>query len=105
MSGDELLHRDALPGRDVALAHSVLELGTIGGSGGCNGLSGTIDAGDDGSLALTGLAITEMACEPFEIMEFESAYFDALTRVDGWEVTPGVLTFHGDGVTLAYDEG
>ena len=46
-----------------------------------------IEAVDDGLLALTELVITEMACEPFSILEFESAYLRALDRTTSWEVS------------------
>ena len=64
-----------------------VDAGTIGGNGGCNQFGAVIEVVDDGLLALTELVITEMACEPFSILEFESAYLRALGRTTSWEVS------------------
>lgn len=80
----------------------------IGGNAGCNSFSGSIEAGFDGAndggpLAITKVAMTEMACEH---LEFEAAYLDLIGRVTEWGLTPpSGLVFRGDGIELVYGIG
>lgn len=76
--------------------------GMIQGNAGCNTFGGTIDRGEDGSLALGDLAQTEMACE---YLDFEIDYTTALLRADRWEATPDELAFVADGVRISYQPG
>jgi heat shock protein HslJ len=77
----------------------------IEGNLGCNSFSGTISAPfdgdrDGGSLTLSGLTQSEMACDR---LEFELAYTELLTSVTEWELAPpSGLVLRGDGVELVY---
>lgn len=80
----------------------------IEGDAGCNQFGGRIDAPfdgdrDGGSLTLSELFWTEMACAD---LDFEVVYLDLLTRVDSWELAPpSGLVFGGDGIELVYGVG
>jgi heat shock protein HslJ len=58
--------------------------GNVGGSTGCNSVSGTY-ALDGTSLTFGPLMTTRMACEE-PLMAQETAVLDALAAVEGWEV-------------------
>lgn len=73
--------------------------GTIQGDAGCNSFSGTIDRGDDGSLAFRDLAQTEMACDQ---LAFEIEYTRALVSADRWEASPDGIAFVADNARLTY---
>lgn len=110
LAGDWLLTSATIAGADTELPAGrdldlTIEAGRISGNGGCNSFGGTIDAGDDGSLTLSDLAITEMGCEPFSINEFETSYVQALIGADEWDVTPTALIFRGEGTELVYEAG
>ncbi|MEJ2710494.1 MAG: META domain-containing protein [Anaerolineales bacterium] len=60
--------------------------GQISGFGGCNNYSGTFEASADGTLSLSPLATTLMACP--QGMELESAYLDALQNPQGFAFSP-----------------
>jgi heat shock protein HslJ len=85
-----------------AVLEMTIEAGEIRGDAGCNHYGGTIEAGDDGSVHLTDLAWTEMACEPRTLMDFEQVHLGALVEATTWEVTPDALVFRGEGVELVY---
>jgi len=62
-------------GADVTVPDGIdmeIELGRIGGTGGCNSFGGRIDAADDGTLVLAELGWTEMACAASERTDFET---------------------------------
>ena len=80
-----------------------IEGGQISGLAGCNQFGGDVDAADDGSFSTSDVFITEMACEPLSLLDFEQVYLGALGRATAWEVTPAGLTLSGDGVELVYE--
>ena len=95
-------------GADVTVPDGIdmeIELGRIGGTGGCNSFGGRIDAADDGTLVLAELGWTEMACADSERMDFETTYLTALTEVDRWEASPEGISFISADVVLAYRPG
>lgn len=58
---------------------------SVSGRAPCNAYHGTFDLGTDGSVEVTGIAVTQMACEP-AVMDAEAAYLAALEAVDEVEV-------------------
>lgn len=79
-----------------------MEAGVIGGLGGCNRFGGELQIDPDGTMTITNLAMTEMACQPLSLLDFESAYVGALSRADSWAVTPTDLVLTGADVELRY---
>ncbi len=63
-----------------------MEDGTAGGSGGCNGLSGSY-ALDGPDLSFSGLGVTTMGC-PDPIGAVEEAYLAALSDIAGYDISP-----------------
>ena len=96
-------------GADVKLPASAIdmeiELGRIGGTGGCNTFGGAIEAADDGSLVITDMSWTEMACMDSGRMDFESAYLPALAGVNRWEASPDGIVFSSDSAVLSFAPG
>lgn len=72
-----------------------------GGTSACNQYSGpyTISAPD---FSFGDMTSTLMACDPEEVMDSESAYLDAIGRVDAFSATEERLTLSGDGVELIF---
>lgn len=68
-----------------------------GGTAACNSYGGTVEV-DGGNVRVIELWQTEMACEPAEVMESESAYLRALRDVD-------TVSDDEDGLTLLGPEG
>ncbi len=104
-SGGETL---ALPVEPVSM--SIIAPDEVNGSAGCNSFGGQISApfgdGDFGDLSFSKMAITEMACEPIEVMDFEASYMEALGNADAWELSPPTgLVFRGEGIELVYEIG
>lgn len=74
---------------------------TYGGTAACNHYGGVYSLA--GSSIELGLAdITEMACEPATTMELESAYIEAVDKVDEVEVEGGRLKLTGHGAELVF---
>lgn len=71
----------------------------VAGVAACNSYAGTLDIGDDGSFTLGGLAITEMACEPADVMATEAAVLDAFAAIDTYELTDELVLTSDDGAT------
>jgi heat shock protein HslJ len=96
LSGDALVE-----GTEVTLRFGDT---SVEGNGGCNTYGGSY-ATSDGSLSLSGVYWTEMACpEPEGVLEQEQAYFQALDAVAGYEVDGeqlGLLDENGNRI-LAY---
>lgn len=110
LAGDWVLTSATIDGTAVELPVDVviditIERGQISGNGGCNGFGGLIAAADDGSLSLTEVFITERACLPLSILDFETGYVQALGAATEWEVTPTGLIFRGEGTELRYEPG
>ncbi|MGI9606782.1 MAG: META domain-containing protein [Acidimicrobiales bacterium] len=82
-----------------------IELGQVSGTGGCNRFGGQIVSGDDGSLSLVDIAITEMACVDQDMMSFETTYVSALIEATTWSVEPNALTFSSDSAELRFVAG
>lgn len=80
----------------------------IDGDAGCNSFGGRIDAPfdgdrDGGTLSISDMFWTEMACEN---LDFEVVYLDLLMQVDQWELAPpSGLVLRGDGIELVYGIG
>jgi len=73
--------------------------GSLAGSGGCNTYGGSYTA-SDGSLALSDLYWTEMAClEPEGVLDQELAYLNALNTVARYRVDAGRLTLYDEAWT------
>ena len=75
----------------------------IGGTAACNSYGGTFDA-STGSVTISELSITEMACDPPETMELERAYVDALLAVNEAVIEGTTLTLSGPETTLEFEE-
>ena len=107
LAGIWILDSFVLDGASVDLPARPIDMeiaaGRIDGTGGCNGFGGTLDAGDDGSLRITEMAWTEMACP--DTMDFETRYLPALAEVNRWEASPAGITLSGDRATLTYSPG
>jgi heat shock protein HslJ len=68
----------------------------------CNSYGATVQV-DGSDLTITELMYTEMACMPDEAMRSEAAYFDALQRVETYDVSTGMLVLRGPEVELIFD--
>jgi len=68
------------------------------GSGGCNTVFGAYQASGSGALTVSDLAWTEMGCEPFDVMEVEQAFLQAVGRALSYRV-------QGDGLEIEFDGG
>ena len=66
----------------------------IFGTAACNGYGGDYQISDE-VLQITGVAVTEMACAPDEVMESERAFLEALLNVDAAELADGKLVMTG----------
>ncbi len=72
--------------------------GSIGGNGGCNGFSGSLEKTDSG-IAIGPLGATRRAC-PAPIMDRESAFFEALQKTTKFQPGSDRLQLLGDGDLL-----
>ena len=106
IAGDWILQGLEVDGTAVALPDGELEMtiepGVIRGNLGCNTFSGEIDAADDGSLTVRGLAQTERACEEQSRMEFEAIYGRALGAATAWDIDSSGLTLSSASVVIVY---
>jgi len=92
-------------GAQLTLVESVpvtllVEDGRASGSAACNTYTTSVDTAD-GGWRISGAAVTRMACEA-ELMTLETAYLDALARVDTADVADGTLTLTGPDVRLVF---
>jgi heat shock protein HslJ len=73
----------------------------IAGSSACNTYFGgyTINGTE---ISFSDMGSTLMACEPAEVMDSESMYLDAMSKVDSFTATSDTLTLTGDGVELVF---
>ena len=69
---------------------AVFEDSAVGGNGGVNSYSGVLDVSADGKMTITEIVSTLMA-GPEPAMSQETAFFDALARVERFEVTESEL--------------
>jgi heat shock protein HslJ len=87
-----------IPADQQALTLQFADAGNVNGSGGCNSIGGSYQAGMDGKLSFGPLISTKMAC--LEGMQQESAYFNALAQVQQFYTYGGRLTLSSaDGQT------
>ena len=109
LKGVWVLRSFTLDGTDVALPGDVIDMtierGRITGTGGCNGFGGEIDAGDDGTLTITDMSWTEMACADAERMDFESSYLPALAGATRWDADPDGISFSSSSAVMVYEPG
>lgn len=91
----------AIPAPAGARATLVVEDESLGGTAFCNGYGGDYRLAG-GGLAVSGLAQTEMGCEP-AVMAAEEAFLAALQAADDRAaVEDGQLVLAGDGVELRF---
>jgi heat shock protein HslJ len=76
---------------------------SVGGISACNHYGGRLRL-SGGSVTIDEIFMTEMACLDEGVMEMESAYLDALGRVDAVSLEDDHLVLAGDGVTLRFVE-
>jgi heat shock protein HslJ len=95
-------------GKEVELGDKLLNLqfeegSKANGEGGCNSFFADYQVSSDGKLSFGPIGSTKMACEPG--MDLETAYFDALSRVQQFRTEQGKLTLSStDGkTTLIYN--
>jgi heat shock protein HslJ len=101
-----VLDSGSVDGADIAIAEDhpitlTFEESGIAGSSGCNTYFGgyTIDGS---AISFSDMGSTMMACEPTEVMDSESMYLDAMSKVDAFTATDDTLTLTGDGVELVF---
>lgn len=78
--------------------------GEVSGSGGCNSYSGTYEAegvsdGEEGSISISNVGGTEMACEDL-VMAQEAAFYEALTSAATYRVVVDRLELRDAGGEL-----
>jgi putative lipoprotein len=74
---------------------------SLGGVGGCNSYGGSIAFEDDGSLSISEVYSTMMACEEAKMSQ-ERAFFDALGMTSGYSIESETLTlFDAEGNAVA----
>ncbi len=102
-----MLASATVDGETLALLEShpvtllVDDAGAVGGTAACNSYFGTLIEGD---TLFEGFGVTEMACDPPETLDLESAFLTALGRTTTAERDGGQLVLAGDGVELRFDE-
>lgn len=107
IQGSWILESGTLDGDLIELAAShpvTLELGedSIGGTAACNGYQGNYRVSGSEFEIVEGLAVTEMACIPEEIMTTERRYLDALMAANRVSLDDGKLVLSGAGSELFY---
>jgi heat shock protein HslJ len=107
VEGSWLLESGALEGEEIPLRAShpvtmILEDGRISETAACNGYRGRYRISGSGFEIPEGLAVTEMACSPAEVMETERLYLDALLATDRVAVEESGLILTGAGVELVF---
>jgi heat shock protein HslJ len=78
-----------------------LENDAVGGTAACNSYGGSYTL-SNGEMIISELVHTEMACFPEETMASESAYLEALSRVEAVTASEDSLTLTGGGAELAF---
>ncbi len=74
----------------------------LSGTAACNSYGGTADL-DDERFRAREVFQTEMACDPAEVMDSESAYLEAFRQVTTYERRDDVLVLRGADVELVYE--
>lgn len=80
-----------------------LESGQINGTAACNGYGGKFELSGSSFSIVEGLAVTEMACQPEEVMRSERAFLDAIAAVDKVELTNEGLVLTGPETELRFE--
>ncbi|MDX1469723.1 MAG: META domain-containing protein [Acidimicrobiia bacterium] len=89
-----------VPGWPITM---ILDGDSIGGTASCNSYGGRLQAGSAGSFSVDGgLAITEMACMPPEVMEAERLFMEALVDADRISRIGDNLTLDGPSTDLEF---
>lgn len=79
-----------------------LDSGRIGGTAACNGYGGGyMLSGSDFSIQ-DGLSVTEMACQPEDVMDSERAFLEALVATNRAELTNEGLVLRGPDTELTF---
>ena len=91
----------ALPKIDGVEITMGIEDDTIRGVGACNIYSGDVVV-DGSGFSIDSVAVTEMGCQPFEVMELEQVFLAALTAVDTASREGEDLVLTGPEVSLSF---
>lgn len=108
IEGSWELRSGALDSEPVTLVAShpvtmTLEDGQIGGTAACNSYGGQYTISSSEFNIEGGLAVTEMACFPPEVMDSEQQYLKALASVDHVELTNDGLVLRGPDTELSFE--
>lgn len=77
--------------------------GEIGGTAACNSYGGQYTISGSEFNVEGGLSVTEMACQPAEVMESEQQFLQALTSVDEVQLTNEGLVLVGSDTELSFN--
>ena len=80
------------------------EAGQVNGCSGCNTYFGGYSEPQKGKLAFESVGATKMAC-PQPMMEIEHSYLSTLRKVNGYQITDGILQLLQDeNVVLTFEK-
>lgn len=80
------------------------EAGQVNGCSGCNTYFGGYSEPQKGKLAFESVGATKMAC-PQPMMEIERSYLSTLRKVNGYQITDGILQLLQDeNVVLTFEK-
>ena len=96
-AGPESGLKPSIPGHKPTID---FEEGDLSGSTGCNSYFGLYTYDTDGSLGISGVGNTEMACPEPGVMEQEQLFLDTLRAAESYRVVGGKLRIAGDGNLL-----
>jgi heat shock protein HslJ len=85
---------EAVP-KGIEITASIRD-GRISGRSACNSYFGSCEWSSNGTLRISRVAATQMACEA-DVMRWESRYTSALEKLDGWSISDSVLTLDAEG--------
>lgn len=94
---------EPIPVFDTHPITMTFEAGRLNGTAACNGYGGDYRLSGREFSIEEGLAVTEMACMPEEVMRSEQAFLDALLAVDRIELGNEELTLRGDDAELTLE--
>ncbi len=80
-----------------------LESGRISGTAACNAYGGEYELSGSSFSIVEGLAVTEMACQPEEVMRSEQAFIGAIALIDEVKLTNDALLLTGPGAELRFE--
>lgn len=93
---------DPIPIVDSHPITMTLEDGQIGGTAACNSYGGQYRLSGNGFSLEGGLSVTEMACQPDEVMESEQRFLNALVSVGTVELGNARLVMRGENIELVF---